>query len=185
MVSATFSVTGLLWEGAIGLPEVAWVGLWLEQPRSSAETIKSQNLWLESSKSSSYVLMFRKYAIWNDELDELFNLSGHRFWLFMVSALDLGCSNHNPTQATTGNLIATLCQYHFGQKVGYFQKLYNISTFSVTGLLWEVAIGLPEVAWVGLWLEQPRSSAETIRSQNLWLESSESPFLPSNWPLTE
>ena len=112
--------------------------------------------------------------IWNDELDELFNLSSHRFWLLMVSALDLGCSNHNPTQATTGNLIATFCQFHFGQKVGYFKKLFKDSTFSVTGLLWEVAIGLPEVAWVGLWLEQPRSSAETIKSQTLWLESSKS-----------
>ena len=44
---------------------------------------------------------------------------------------------------------------------------------------------MPEVAWVGLWLEQPRSSAETQKSQNLWLESSESPFLWSNWPLTQ
>ena len=37
----------------------------------------------------------------------LSELSSHRFWLFMVSALDLGCSNHNPTQATSGNPIAT------------------------------------------------------------------------------
>ena len=50
-------------EVAIGLPEVAWVVLWLEQPRSSAETLKSQKLWLESSKSSYYVLIFSKYAI--------------------------------------------------------------------------------------------------------------------------
>ena len=126
---STFSVTGLLWEVAIGLPEVAWVGLWLEQPRSSAETIKSQNLWLESSKNSSYVLIFRKYAIWNDELDELFNLSSHRFWLFMVSLLDLSCPKHNPIQATTGNMIATLCWCHFGQNVGYFQIFLKIQIF--------------------------------------------------------
>ena len=92
----------------------------------------------------------------------------------MVSALDLGYSNHSTTQATTGNLIATSSQCHFGQKVGYFKKLYKFSTFSVKGLLCEVAIGLPKVAWVVLWLEQPRSSAETLRSQNLWLECSKS-----------
>ena len=103
-------------EVAIGVPEVAWVGLWLVQPRSSAETIKSQNLWLESSESP-----------------------------FLLSNLPL-------------------------------TQLFQHS---------EVAIGLPEVAWVGLWLEQPRSSADTIKSQNLWLESSESPFLPSNLPLTQ
>ena len=117
---STFSVKGLLCEVAIGLPEVAWVVLWLEQPRSNAETLESQNLWLESSKSSSYVLIFSKYAIWNDDLYELFELSSHRFWLYMVLALDLGYSNHSTTQATTGNLIATSCQCHFGQKVGYF-----------------------------------------------------------------
>ena len=89
------------------------MGLWLEQPRSSAETIKSQNLWLEISESP-----------------------------FLLSNWPL--TQHS-----------------------------------------EVAIGLPEVAWLGLWLEQPRSSAETLKGQNLWLESSESPFLPSNWPLTQ
>ena len=92
------------------------MGLWLEQPRSSAETIKSQNLWLKSSESP-----------------------------FLLN------------------------NWPLNQKSQHY----------------EVAIGLPEVAWVGLWLEQPRSSAETIKSQNLWLESSESPFLPSNLLLTK
>ena len=112
------------------------------------------------------------------------------FLSFPAIYLDFIWSQHmtwvTPTPAQPkSNLIATLCQCHFGQKVGYFQKLFKISTFCVTGLLCGVAIGLPEVAWLGLWLEQPRSSAETIKSQNLWLEISESPFLLSNWPLTQ
>merc|ERR1712020_361489 len=95
----------------------------------------------------------------------------------MVSTHDLGYSNYSTTQATSGNLIATSSQCLKClkcQKVGYFKKLYKFSTFSVKGLLCEVAIGLPEVAWVVLWLEQPRSSAETLRSQNLWPECSKS-----------
>ena len=89
-------------------------------PDQLLRLLKSQNLWLESLKNSSYVLILSKYAIWNDDLDELFELSSHRFWLYMVSSLDLGYSNHSTSQATTGNLIATSCQCHFGQKVGYF-----------------------------------------------------------------
>ena len=67
-------------------------------------------------------------------------------------------------------LLGSQVKCHFGQKVGYFEKLFKISTFYVRGLLCEVAIGLPLVAWVVLWLESPRSSAKTIKSQNLWLE---------------
>ena len=150
---STFSITGLLWEVAIGLPEVAWVGLWLEQPRSSAESINGQNLWLQSSKSSSYVLMFRKYAIWYDELDELFNLSSHRFWLLMVSALDLGCFNHNPTQATSSNPIPTSHIRPVTEKVENLKSFLKYPTFWPKWNWQRVAIRLPVVAWVGLWLE--------------------------------
>ena len=100
----------------------------------------------------------------------LSELSSHRFWLFMVSALDLGCSNHNPTHATSGNPIATSHKRPVTEKVESLKSFLKYPTFWPKWNWQKVAIRLPVVAWVGLWLELPRSSAETLRRQNLWLE---------------